>query len=59
MFLRVVCAWCSKFIGTKDTGQADEPRFPISHGICPECAEKVREEMKMTFPPKLKPTISN
>ncbi len=59
MFLKVICAWCGKFMGTKDTDQADEPTLPITHTICPEWARKVREEMKMTLPPSLKPTNNN
>ncbi len=59
MYLKVICAWCSKFIGTKDAGQGDKQLSPISHGICPECAEKVREEMNMTLSPNLKPLNIN
>jgi hypothetical protein len=59
MFLKVVCVWCGKFMDTRDTDQADEPTLPITHTICPERARKVREAMKMTFPPSLKPTNNN
>ncbi|MFZ5949481.1 MAG: hypothetical protein ACOYXC_02155 [Candidatus Rifleibacteriota bacterium] len=30
------CAWCQKVI--KDTRQDQENSFPVSHGICEECA---------------------
>lgn len=36
MALTVVCAWCGKYLGTKE-GQGVEG---ISHGICEECKAK-------------------
>ena len=44
MSIRVVCAWCRRDMGLKE---GDAP-YPISHGICPECAEKVRAEINET-----------
>jgi len=46
MFLKLVCAWCSKSIGTKGNGLANKALFRISHGICPECARKLLEQLK-------------
>jgi hypothetical protein len=46
MFLKVVCAWCSKSMGTKGTGLVGNSLFLISHGICPECARKLLEQVK-------------
>ena len=34
--LRVICAWCSKVLTEGDENA------PVSHGICEECAEKLR-----------------
>lgn len=31
------CAWCTGFMGSK-------PGEGVTHGICPECAEKVKQE---------------
>jgi len=44
--IKVVCAWCGKYIGEKD-GEGQEG---VSHGMCQECYEKVRREdfSKMT-----------
>jgi hypothetical protein len=36
--MKVICAWCGKIL--------QEGENPASHGICPSCAEKVREEIK-------------
>ena len=55
MSILVICAWCSAHIETKE---GDAP-CPISHGICSECAEKVRaetEEILKSNNPKIKQT---
>ena len=49
MYLKVICAWCGKFLGTKSAGTAEEQRFRISHGICSECKTKVLEEAEETL----------
>ena len=36
--MKVICAWCGKVLQ-----EGDEP---ISHGICPECKEKLLKEVK-------------
>jgi len=33
----IICAWCAKVLQEGD--------YPVSHGICPECAAKLREEL--------------
>ena len=39
--LRTVCAWCGEVLdGLGPVGDG-----PISHGICPECAEEKRSEL--------------
>jgi phage FluMu protein Com len=35
--MKVVCAWCGKVL--------QEGSEPISHGICPECKEEMKQEM--------------
>ena len=42
MPIESVCAWCRRDIGTK----AGETLNSVSHGICPECAQKVQSEIK-------------
>ena len=37
--LTVICAWCGKDLGTKD----GKGTTGITHGICKECAEKLKE----------------
>jgi len=41
MSIVIICAWCSKYMETKE-GEA--PR-PISHSICPDCEKKVLAEI--------------
>lgn len=45
MEFQVICSWCGKGMGTKGKPcPSDEPR--ITHSICPECAGRVRAEIK-------------
>lgn len=37
-----LCAWCGKKMGVKKSRESG-----ITHGICPECSEKVREEINI------------
>ena len=41
MLLKIVCAWCGRFMGIKE---ADNATLPISHSICCECKRKLEEE---------------
>lgn len=44
MFIEIKCAWCGKFMGTKECeGQIDKA-YRISHSICPECKARVEIE---------------
>ena len=44
MYIKVICAWCGKFLGIKPAGISGEPRLPISHGICCQCRIKLLKE---------------
>jgi len=44
MYLKVVCAWCGKFLGIKPGGAPAMARPPVTHGICCECKRKLEEE---------------
>lgn len=37
--MKIICAWCKKDMGEKAPEHAG-----ISHGICAECAKRVKEE---------------
>lgn len=41
MLLKIVCAWCGRFMGIKE---ADNATLPISYSICCECKRKLEEE---------------
>ena len=44
MYLKVVCAWCGKFLGIKPSEATGIPRLPVTHGICCKCKERLLAE---------------
>jgi transposase-like protein len=46
MFFKIICAWCSKYMGIKGIGLSRKSSFSISHGICPDCTRKLLEQLK-------------
>ena len=44
MHITVICAWCQKFMGTKDAEGLDADAPLISHSICQACADRVQKE---------------
>jgi len=44
MYIEIICAWCGKFMGTKDAEGLDADAPLISHSICPACADRVQKE---------------
>lgn len=44
--MELKCAWCQKTL-SKTSGNIDE-QFPISHGICPDCAVTMLQELQTT-----------
>jgi hypothetical protein len=55
MSIKIVCAWCGKYMGEKE---GDTP-YPISHSICPECERKVRAEIENDLNPNNLNTIQH
>ena len=49
MQLKIICAWCRKFMGTKKCEGLNNQNLDITHSICPECEEKVMREMDEYF----------
>ena len=45
MQLIVICAWCQKYLGFTKWKGSTPPKFPVSHGICPDCQKGVEEEI--------------
>ncbi len=47
MSIKVICAWCNRYLGTKE-GETLQIETPLNttHGICSECASAVRLEIK-------------
>ena len=56
MYLKVICAWCGKFIGIKECKGSAVNTLPISHSICPACSRKLEEEMEELLRQNPKPT---
>ena len=46
MYLKIICSWCQKFMGTKECEGLIREGPDITHSICPECEEKVMREME-------------
>jgi hypothetical protein len=49
MYLKVVCAWCDRFMRIKEVEDIDKPTLLITHSICPECKQKLEEEVEKFF----------
>jgi hypothetical protein len=45
MYLKIICSWCQKFMGTKKCEGLFREGLDITHSICPACKEKVMQEM--------------
>ena len=49
MYLKIICSWCQKFMGTKRCEGLIHGGLDITHSIFPECKEKVMREMDEGF----------
>ena len=49
MYLKIICSWCQKFMGTKKCEGLNHEDLDITHSICLECEEKVMREMDEYF----------
>jgi len=47
MFLKIVCAWCGRFLGVKEAVGPQRPQLSITHTICCQCKRKLEEETEM------------
>jgi hypothetical protein len=43
VFIKIICAWCGKFMGIKE---AEKASLLISHAICCECSQKMLKEVE-------------
>ena len=48
MLMRRVCAWCSRYLGSKECQCPSHQSIEkaITHSICPECLEKALAEIE-------------
>jgi hypothetical protein len=46
MYLKIVCAWCGKFLGIKSAGVPGIPKLSVTHGICCKCKAQLLEEVE-------------
>ena len=56
MYLKVICAWCGKFIRMKECEGSGVNTLPISHSICPACARKLEKETEELLRQNPEPT---
>ena len=40
--MKIVCAWCGKHIGERDSQDVEE----VSHGVCEECLDKMEAQAR-------------
>lgn len=59
MYLKIICSWCQKFMGTKKCEGLNREGLDITHSICPECNEKVMREMGEDFVQNLNDKTQN
>jgi hypothetical protein len=45
MYLKRICSWCQKFMGTKKCKNQTHGGLDITHSICSECKEKLIRQM--------------
>jgi hypothetical protein len=48
--LKIICAWCGRFMRFNGIPESDEPRLPISHSICPACKKNLEREIEILLP---------
>jgi hypothetical protein len=56
MYLKVICAWCGKFMRMKECKGSGVNTLPVSHSICAACSIKLEDEMEEVFQQNPKPT---
>jgi len=49
MYLKRICSYCKKFMGTKKCEGLIHEGLDITHSICQKCKEKVMREMDEGF----------
>ncbi len=49
MYLKIICSWCQKFMGTKKCAVLNLEGPDITHSICPECKENVMRGTDLDF----------
>ncbi len=49
MYLKRICSYCQKFMGTKKCKGLNHEDLDITHSICLECKEKVMREIEEDF----------
>ena len=47
MYLKVICAWCGKFIRMKECEGSGVNTLPVSHSICAACTKNLEEEIEL------------
>ena len=48
MVIKRVCAWCSRYLGSKECESLPQQSIEelVSHSICPECFEKALADIQ-------------
>ena len=46
MYIKRICAYCNKYLGSKKVDKVPDPKFNMTHGICEGCKQKIMLELK-------------
>ena len=55
MHVKRICAYCGKYLGSKEVANTANPKLNITHGICPECFQKIMCDLEEVPPEKQQP----
>ena len=59
MRVEVVCAWCNRLITVRQYQGENEGRCIVSHSICPECRERLLENLEYAFCRRMRILLMN
>ncbi len=46
MYIKRICAYCNKYLGSKKVADTHNPKFNITHGICEKCKQEIMLDLE-------------
>ena len=59
MYVRSVCAWCGRLMSITEYDSGDKDDWRTSYSICPECREKLLENLEYAFCRRIRVLLMN